>query len=295
MEGKVLTYIKKPDWLKKDLKRAAVSGPVNAVLAGYSLNTVCNEAGCPNKGECFSRGTATFLIMGKNCTRNCRFCKITKAAPEELNPREPLNIAKAIQEMNLKHTVITSVTRDDLPDGGAGHFANTIFEIRKLCPDVTIEVLIPDFKGDYEALKKVVDANPDIINHNVETVPGLYNAVRPTAVFERSLELLRRVKEINGNLFTKSGFMVGLGEKEEEVIALLYALRGVGCDIVTIGQYLQPSREHYEVVAYIHPDQFQKYEEFAQKIGFQYVASGPLVRSSYHAEDGFSYLKKVKI
>ncbi|VBB09623.1 radical sam [Lucifera butyrica] len=265
---------------------------MNGVLAKYSLNTVCNEAGCPNKGECFTRGTATFLIMGKNCTRNCRFCKVAKAAPEELNPEEPLNIARAVREMNLRHTVITSVTRDDLPDGGAGHFASTIFEIRHLCPDVTIEVLIPDFQGDYVALKAVVDANPDIINHNVETVPGLYNAVRPMAVFERSLELLARVKERNGNLFTKSGFMVGLGEKEEDVIALLTALRNVGCDIITIGQYLQPSREHYEVVEYIHPGQFKKYEEIAQTMGFQYIASGPLVRSSYYAEDGFNYLKR---
>jgi lipoic acid synthetase len=286
-----MTYIRKPDWLKEKLKGVALTGNVNNVLEKYSLNTVCNEAGCPNKGECFNRGTATFMIMGKNCTRNCRFCKVTKALPEELNPMEPLNIATAIKEMNLKHTVITSVTRDDIPDGGAGHFASTILEIKKLCPDVSIEVLIPDFRGDYEALNKVINAKPDIINHNVETVPRLYPAVRPMAVFERSIELIRRVKEITGNIFTKSGFMVGLGEREGEVIKLLDVLRSVGCDIITIGQYLQPSTEHYNVAEYVHPDQFKKYEEISIEMGFKYIVSAPLVRSSYHADEGFNYCK----
>lgn len=285
-----MTYIRKPEWLKIKLQGGMNSGNVGSILKKYGLNTVCNEAGCPNKGECFNRGTATFMILGKNCTRNCRFCKVTKAAPEEVNPMEPRNIAGAVKEMNLKHTVITSVTRDDLLDGGAGHFANTVLEIKKLCPSVTTEVLIPDFKGNYEALREVVDAKPDIINHNVETVPELYKAVRPMAVFERSLELLRRVKEMDSSIFTKSGFMVGLGEKEEQVVELLKALRNVDCDIITIGQYLQPSKAHYNVVEYIHPDQFKKYEDIAKDMGFKYAASGPLIRSSYHAEDEFNNL-----
>jgi len=230
------------------------------------------------------------MILGKNCTRNCKFCKVTKGETEELDSLEPKNIAKAIQEMNLKHTVITSVTRDDLPDAGAGHFANTILEIKKLCPNVTIEVLIPDLKGDYESLKKVVYAKPNVLNHNIEIIPDLYSSVRPMAVYERSLGLLKRVKEIDGSIFTKSGFMVGLGEKEDQVIELLKDLKKVNCDIITIGQYLQPSKEHYEVVEYVHPDRFKKYEKIAKDMGFIYVASGPLVRSSYHAEDELSSL-----
>jgi len=282
--------IKKPEWLKIRIKAGSNTGNISNILKKYGLNTVCEQADCPNICECFNRGTATFMILGKNCTRNCKFCKITKGETEELDPLEPKNIAKAIQEMELKHTVITSVTRDDLPDGGADHFANTILEIKKLCPNVTVEVLIPDLKGDYESLKKVVYAKPNVLNHNVETIPDLYSSVRPMAVYERSLELLKRVKEIDGSIFTKSGFMVGLGEKEDQVIELLKDLKKVNCDIITIGQYLQPSKEHYEVVEYVHPDKFKKYEKIAKDMGFIYVASGPLVRSSYHAEDELSSL-----
>lgn len=285
-----MTYARKPEWLKVKLGGNTNYSNVNGILKKYSLNTVCSEAGCPNIGECFSRGTATFMILGKNCTRNCRFCKVTKGEPEHLDQMEPKHIAEAINEMGLKHTVITSVTRDDIKDGGAGHFASTILEIRKLNPGVTIEVLIPDFKGDYDALKKVVNAKPDIINHNVETVPELYSAIRPMAIFERSLEVLKRVKSLDGSIYTKSGFMAGLGENEEQVFRLLKDLRAVDCDVVTIGQYLQPSRQHYNVVEYVTPEQFKKYEEFAKEIGFKYVASGPLVRSSYHAEDEFKSL-----
>ncbi|MCB2292605.1 lipoyl synthase [Clostridium algoriphilum] len=281
---------KKPEWLKIRIKAGSNTGNISNILKKYGLNTVCAEADCPNTCECFNRGTATFMILGKNCTRNCKFCKVTKSKPEELDPMEPKNIAKAIQEMNLKHTVITSVTRDDLPDGGAGHFANTILEIKKLCPKVTVEVLIPDLKGDYESLKKVVYAKPNVLNHNVETIPNLYSAVRPMAVYKRSLELLKRVKEIDSSIFTKSGFMVGLGENEDQVIELLKDLKKVNCDIITIGQYLQPSKEHYEVVEYVHPDKFKKYEKIAKGMGFKFVASGPLVRSSYHAEDELSSL-----
>ncbi len=299
-------YLRKPEWLKirlgsdensrslqgreGEIPPSSTSISVNSIMKKHGLNTVCSEAGCPNKGECFSRGTAAFMILGSSCTRKCRFCKVAKGAPERVNPSEPGAVAEAVKEMKLTHAVITSVTRDDLSDGGAGHFAETISEIRKLCPEVTVEVLIPDFKGSFEALKKVIDAGPDIINHNVETVPGLYSAVRPMAVFERSLELLKRVKETDRNTFTKSGFMVGLGEKEEEVLELLKELRAVDCDVLTIGQYLQPSREHYDVVEYVHPDQFKKYKEIALEMGFKYAASGPLVRSSYHAEDEFAAL-----
>lgn len=285
-----MIYKKKPDWLKIKIKSGSNTGNVNNILKKYNLNTVCAEAGCPNACDCFNRGTATFMILGKNCTRNCKFCKVTKAEPEDVNELEPSNIAQAIKEMNLKHTVITSVTRDDLPDGGAGHFASTILEIKKNCPNVTIEVLIPDFKGDYESLKTVIRAKPNVLNHNIETVPDLYSAVRPMALYGRSLELLKRVKEIDSSIFTKSGFMVGLGENEEQVIALLKDLKNVNCDIITIGQYLQPSKAHFELVEYVHPDTFKRYENIAKDMGFKYVASGPLVRSSYHAEDELSSL-----
>ena len=280
----------KPEWLKIRIKSGANTGNVSSILKKYTLNTVCAEADCPNAYECFSRGIATFMILGKNCTRNCKFCKVIKAEPEELNPIEPINIAKAIKEMDLKHTVITSVTRDDLPDGGAGHFASTISEIKKNCPNVTIEVLIPDFKGEYDSLKKVVEAKPDVLNHNVETISNLYSSVRPMAVYKRSLELLKRVKEIDDSIFTKSGFMVGLGENAEQVIELLKDLKKVNCDIITIGQYLQPSKEHYEVKEYVNPSKFKIYETIARNMGFKFVAAGPFVRSSYHAEDGLNSL-----
>lgn len=282
--------IKKPEWLKIKIKSGANTGNVSSILKKYTLNTVCAEADCPNVYECFSRGTATFMILGKNCTRNCKFCKVIKAEPEEVNPIEPKNIAKAIKEMDLKHTVITSVTRDDLSDGGAGHFASTISEIKNLCPNVTIEVLIPDFKGEYDSLKKVVEAKPDVLNHNVETISNLYSSVRPMAVYKRSLELLKRVKEIDDSIFTKSGFMVGLGENAEQVIELLKDLKKVNCDIITIGQYLQPTKEHYEVKEYVNPNKFKIYEIIAKNMGFKFVASGPFVRSSYHAEDGLNSL-----
>ena len=285
-----MVYIRKPEWLKIKIKAGHNKVNISNILKKYNLNTVCAEAGCPNECDCFNRGTATFMILGKNCTRNCKFCKVTKAEPEEVNPQEPNNIAKAIKEMNLKHTVITSVTRDDLPDGGASHFASTISEIKKICPQVTVEVLIPDFEGNYDSLKKVIDAKPNVLNHNVETIPDLYSAVRPMAVYERSLELLKRVKEIDSSIYTKSGFMVGLGENEDQVIELLKDLKNVKCDIITIGQYLQPSKDHYKVVEYVHPDKFKKYENIAKDMGFKYIASGPLVRSSYHAEDELSSL-----
>lgn len=285
-----MAHLRKPEWLKIE-KGKSQCGKVSRTLDFYNLNSVCQQAACPNQGECFKSGTATFMLLGKNCTRNCTFCNVVKAEPELVDPQEPEHVAQAAASMNLRHVVITSVTRDDLPDGGASHFAATIRAVREKIPHVTVEVLIPDFEGDPEALQTVLDARPDILNHNVETVPALYSAVRPKAIFERSIELLKRVHQMSEGIFAKSGFMVGLGETPEQVEVLLYALKEAGCDIVTIGQYLQPSLAHYQVREYVHPDQFAAYKEYAHKIGIPCVTSGPLVRSSYHAEKDFARLK----
>ena len=230
--------------------------------------------------ECFGKGTATFMILGRNCTRNCTFCCVEKSIPQAVDDNEPQNVADAVAELDLKHVVITSVTRDDIADGGASHFARTINAIRNKTPKVIIEVLIPDFKGDSDALSTVVDAMPDIINHNMETVKRLYPDVRPMADYERSLHLLAAVKEKTPDIHTKSGIMVGLGEKEDEVEGLMADLRKVDCGILTIGQYLAPSKKHFPVAEYVHPDVFRKYKETAEKMGFLYVASAPLVRRS---------------
>lgn len=280
----------KPDWLRIRVRGDHKFAETENILRKLSLNTVCEEANCPNRLECFNKKTATFMILGRTCTRNCTFCNVEKNPPEPVNPEEPENVAKAAAEMKLKHVVITSVTRDDLPDGGAGHFARVIEELRKLDDKVIIEVLIPDFKGDKEALLKVVKARPDIINHNIETVPMLYDEVRPMAVYERSLELLLNVKKYDKDILTKSGIMLGLGEKKEQVIDVLKDLRKVECDLLTIGQYLAPSRKHHPVVEYIHPDIFEEYRKLGYDLGFKYVASAPLVRSSYHAAEAVSDL-----
>ncbi|MDR0880428.1 MAG: lipoyl synthase [Clostridioides sp.] len=286
-----MEHLRKPDWLKIDMANLS-SGKVGHTIAHYGLNTVCESAGCPNQGECYKSGTATFMLLGNQCTRNCKFCKVVSGKPEMLNESEPINVAKAASDMKLKHVVLTSVTRDDLSDGGSKHFANTIDEIHKLNPGMSIEVLIPDFMGDSDCLQTVIDAKPDIINHNVETIPSLYSTVRPEAIFERSIELLKRVRERSQNIFTKSGFMLGLGETEDEVLELLHALRDADVDIVTIGQYLQPTKAHLSVKEYIHPDKFEWYKERALEMGFSLVASGPLVRSSYYAADDFARLKQ---
>ena len=225
------------------------------------------------------------MILGKNCTRNCTFCNVTKGKPEKVDEKEPFNVAQAVDKLKLKYAVITSVTRDDLEDGGASHFASVVEEIRKINKNITVEILIPDFKGSETALKKVVNSKPNVINHNVETTPALYKEVRPMAVYKRSLELLKRVKIMDSSILTKSGFMLGLGEKEEDIIEVLKDLRKVDCDIVTIGQYLPPSAKHHPVVEYVHPDQFKKYKKIALELGFKFVSSSPLVRSSYHAEE----------
>lgn len=281
-------YLKKPDWLKVKIQNPKNLSGVNSLIQSLNLNTVCQGANCPNRLECFSKKTATFMILGSTCSRNCRFCNIEsgKLLPPDIN--EPYRLAKAVAELGLKHAVVTSVTRDDLPDGGAEHFAQTIKEIRKAAPNTVIEVLIPDFQGNYEALKTVVAAKPDIINHNVETVPRLYDTIRPEADFKQSLELLVRVKALDDTIFTKSGFMLGLGEEVDEVNQLILELKATGLDILTIGQYLPPSEKHAPLIAYIHPDQFDAYGAYAKSIGVPNVASAPLVRSSYNAAETFN-------
>lgn len=288
-----MEYLRKPEWLKIKYG-ASQCGRTSQILEANHLNSVCTEAGCPNRGECFKNGTATFMLLGKNCTRNCTFCKVTKAPPEPVDEQEPRNLANAVKQMRLAHVVITSVTRDDLPDGGAGHFARTIEAIRKNTPEVTIEVLIPDFEGKLEPLRTVVEAEPDILNHNVETVPDLYSKVRPMAVFKRSMELLIRAKELGKGICTKSGFMLGLGENELQVYDLLKVLRNAECDMVTMGQYLMPSLKHYPVQEYVHPDQFEKYRQMALDLGIPCAVSGPLVRSSYHAKEDYWKLRQLK-
>lgn len=275
---------RKPEWLKVRVQSGVDRAEVEALLATLSLNTVCEQASCPNLMECYSRRTATFMILGCICSRNCTFCDVTKGIPSTVDDQEPENVAVAIKKLNLKHAVITSVTRDDLKDGGAGHFAEVINKIKHMTPSVTIEVLIPDFKGDINALQMVVSAKPNIINHNIETVPRLYGNVRPMATYERSLQLLSNVKLLNSEIYSKSGIMVGLGETSEEVLQVMKDLRQMECDILTIGQYLSPSSKHHEVVEYIHPDIFEYYKLESEKMGFKYVAAGPLVRSSYHAD-----------
>lgn len=283
--------IGKPEWLTKRINNTESIEETALLLRNLSLHTVCESAECPNMSECFGNKTATFMIMGDVCTRQCRFCAVTKGEPKKLDEQEPVNIGRASMELCLKHIVITSVTRDDIPDGGAEHFANTVLEIRKQNPMSTIELLIPDLQGKWDALRTIINAKPDILNHNLETVPSLYKEVRPHAQYFRSLELLGKVKELKPSIFTKSGIMVGLGETEEEIYQLMDDLREMDCDILTIGQYLRPSMEHIELKEYVHPDTFEEYREAALKKGFKYVASGPFVRSSYNASLGMDKVK----
>jgi len=278
-------------WLRRKLPDQKVLERMDSLLKELNLHTVCDSALCPNRGECFKKGTATFMILGDICTRNCRFCAIEKGEPLPLDPEEPYHIAKAAKHLNLKHIVVTSVTRDDLSDGGAEYFAQTIMEVKKILPESTIEVLVPDFEGSWKALQIVIDAQPEVINHNIETVARLYQLVRPKAIYQRSLELLEQVKIRDKNIISKSGIMVGLGEKKEEVIKAMEDLREVYCDILTIGQYLKPSPHHLRTSDYIHPDKFKEYQKIGISLGFKYVASAPLVRSSYHAGE---ILKKVQ-
>jgi lipoic acid synthetase len=278
-------------WLRRKLPEQKVLERMDSLLKELNLHTVCDSALCPNRGECFKKGTATFMILGNICTRNCKFCAVEKGKPFPLDPEEPYHIAQAAKHLNLTHIVVTSVTRDDLSDGGAKHFAQTIIKVKKILPESTIEVLVPDFKGSWEALQIVIDAQPEVINHNIETVARLYQLVRPKAIYQRSLELLEQVKIRDKNIISKSGIMVGLGEKKEEVIKAMEDLREVYCDILTIGQYLKPSPHHLRTSDYIHPDKFKEYQKIGMSLGFKYVASAPLVRSSYHAGE---ILKKVQ-
>jgi len=276
---------RKPKWLRIKIQGGPEKASVEALLDKLSLHSVCEEANCPNRMECFSKSTATFMILGRICSRRCTFCNVEKGSPELVDLNEPSNLANAVAKLKLKHVVITSVTRDDLPDGGAAHFAAVLEEIRKRNEKITTEVLIPDFKGNKKALDCLIQAKPEVINHNVETVPRLYPSVRPKAVYTRSLELLQHVKTADETIFTKSGIMLGLGEKEEEVFHVLKDLRSSACDFLTIGQYLAPCRLHHPVIEYIHPEVFEKYRKAALQFGFKHVSSAPLVRSSYNAQE----------
>ncbi|MDD3313359.1 lipoyl synthase [Pseudodesulfovibrio sp.] len=272
-----------PPWLRIKLPQGENFSSTAGLVADLNLNTVCQSAKCPNKWECFSRNVATFLIMGAVCTRNCAYCNITPGRPAPLEPDEPDRVAEAAARLELRHVVVTSVTRDDLPDGGAAHFAATIRAVRARMPRCTVEVLIPDFQGDEAALATVLAAGPDVLNHNLETVPDLYPAIRPKANYRQSLELLERSKRLRPETPVKSGIMVGLGEHDEQVLAVLDDLAAMGCDIVTIGQYMRPSREHPPVRRYVEPELFDRYAEEGRGRGIRHVFSAPLVRSSYNA------------
>lgn len=274
-----------PEWIKRDIIDTEKTKFVRKILKSHNLNTVCDSARCPNKGECYSNNTATFMILGKNCTRNCNFCSVENNMPDTVNSEEPQMVAKAVKELGLKYAVITSVTRDDLKDGGAEHFAQTINEIRKLMPEVKIEVLTPDFKGDTEAINKVIQAKPEVFNHNIETVQRLYPLARPQANYKRTLDFINYIKRQNPKIYTKSGFMIGLGETFDEIIELLQDLKNHKCDIVTIGQYIQPSKKHLEVVKYYLPSEFENLFNEALKIGIKHPIASPLARSSYKAAE----------
>jgi lipoic acid synthetase len=277
--------VPKPHWLKRRLPTGGMYEEMRALLTESRLHTVCEEARCPNIWECFSQQTSTFLIMGPRCTRNCGFCAVSIGPPDPPDPDEPVRVAQTVQHMRLTYVVVTSVTRDDLPDGGAGYFVRTIEEIRKRIPNALVEVLIPDFQGSKGALVTVVEAHPDVLNHNLETVPRLYPVVRPGAAYSRSLELLRLARQIDHSIRTKSGLMLGLGEVSEEVKRTLQDIVDTGCSILTLGQYLQPTRQHLPVRRFIPPEEFDQWRETALEMGFSEAACGPFVRSSYHARE----------
>nr|WP_321514591.1 lipoyl synthase [uncultured Pseudodesulfovibrio sp.] len=274
-----------PKWLRIKLPNNENFSCTSSLISDLHLNTVCQSAKCPNKWECFSKNVATFLIMGSICTRNCAFCNIVSGDLEPLDPTEPNRVAEAAKRLELKHVVITSVTRDDLPDGGAAHFAATIKAVQKVMPNCTIEVLIPDFQGDQDALKTVLDARPNVLNHNLETVAVLYDDIRPQANYRQSLDVLVNAKRMAPNIPTKSGIMVGLGETDEQIMTVLDDFAAVDCDIVTIGQYMQPSRQHPMVKRYVEPTIFDMYAEEGKKRCIKHMFSAPLVRSSYNAAD----------
>ncbi len=271
-----------PEFLKRPIIDTDTTRNVRKILKHNCLNTVCENARCPNKNECYTKNTATFLIMGNNCTRNCRYCNISCNRPEPLDPQEPKHIAKAVKDLGLKYAVITSVTRDDLPDGGAQHFANCIYEIRKISPDVKIEILTPDFKNKKEALDIIINAHPDVFNHNIETVRAVFKTARPQGNYDTSLEVLKYIKQ-NSDIQTKSGMMIGLGETFAQIKETIEDLYSVGCDILTIGQYIQPSKEHLPVAKYYSLEEYEELKKLAASIGIKNYQIGPLVRSSYNA------------
>lgn len=273
-----------PEFLKRPIIDTETTRNVRRVLRSNCLNTVCENARCPNKNECYTKNTATFLIMGNVCTRNCRYCNISCERPEPLDPLEPQSVAKAVADLGLKYSVITSVTRDDLPDGGAEHFARCIQEIRKLSPLTKVEILTPDFKGRKDALDMIIAAYPDVFNHNIETVEAVFKTVRPQGNYRTSLDVLKYVKE-NSDIKTKSGLMIGLGETLEQIESTFNDLRAVGCDILTVGQYIQPSKQHLEVAKYYSLEEYEDLKALARKCGFKNFQIGPLVRSSYNASE----------
>ena len=285
---------KKPNWIRTKITDTQNYFRTKEIINSKKLHTVCQEASCPNISECWSKRHATFMIMGDVCSRACSFCNVKTGKPTFLDPLEPLKIAQATKELNLKHVVITSVDRDDLKDGGANHFSKVILETRKMNKNTTIEVLTPDFLRKGEAYKKVVSANPDVFNHNIETVPSLYRSVRPGSRYFASVNLLKSVKEINKTIFTKSGIMLGLGETKNEVLQVMDDLLSASVDFLTIGQYLQPTVKHFPLKRYVHPDEFQELKELALSKGFLIVASSPLTRSSYHADEDFFEMKKLR-
>ena len=285
---------KKPVWIRSKITSSKVFFQTKEIVNKNKLNTVCQEANCPNITECWSKKHATFMIMGDTCTRGCAFCDVKTGKPSSLDPLEPFKISKEVKELELKHVVITSVDRDDLEDGGANHFKEVILEVKKNNPNTTIEVLTPDFLKKENAYEKVLEASPDVFNHNIETVPSLYLKVRPGSRYFTSIELLKSVKEKKSNIFTKSGIMVGLGEKKDEIIQVMDDLRMADVDFLTIGQYLQPSTKHFPLDRYVHPEEFVEFKNIAISKGFLLVSSTPLTRSSYHADTDFKILKEAR-
>lgn len=286
---------KRPEWIKVKAPNSQAYHATKELINNLNLNTVCEEAACPNIGECWSKKHATVMILGSICTRSCSFCNVATGKPDLLDPHEPYRLAEAVKKLQLEHVVITSVDRDDLEDGGASHFAECIKEIRNSSPATTIEVLTPDFLRKENAVEVVVNAKPDVYNHNIETVPSLYKTIRPGARYYNSLHLLHRVKKLNPEIFTKSGIMVGLGENKEEIIQVMEDLREAQVDFLTIGQYLQPTKKHANVDRYVSPDEFKYLERIAKIKGFLMVSSSPLTRSSYHAGEDFLKLKKMRL
>ena len=290
-----MTERRLPQWLKVKMPGSEGYRQIKGLLDEAQLNTVCAEAHCPNIGECWDRGTATFMILGDICTRACAYCAVDTGKPIGLDLQEPARVADAVERMSLRYAVITSVDRDDLPDGGASIFAQTIRQVRKRMPDTKVEVLIPDFQGDYDALKKVMHASPDTLNHNIETVRRVFGRVRPKGNYDGSLELLARAKDIVPTAVTKSGMMVGLGETWDEIVETMHDLRAVDCDLLTIGQYLRPSKKHVALAKWYTPSEFDELGAIGMSLGFSHVASGPLVRSSYHADEQHASATKTAV